>query len=79
MASESSPRLRRVVVALDATGDFAPAIGFGGIAAAAWGTDLHALFAQDRRLRRAAGLPVAGSTVGHSSGSVQPMSCTAVA
>lgn len=58
MAGESSPRLRRVVVALDATGDFAPAIGFGGIAAAAWGTDLHALFAQDRRLRRAAGLQV---------------------
>jgi hypothetical protein len=59
MANGNELTLRRVVVALDAAADFAPAIELAGLVAAAWGAGLCGLFAEDERLHRLAALPFA--------------------
>jgi len=59
MPTKSDLGLRRVVLALDATVDFVPAIEMAAATAAAFGTALSALFFEDETLRRLASLPFA--------------------
>lgn len=59
MATGNELILRRVVVALDAAADFAPAIELAAAVAAGWRAGLRGLFAEDERLQRLAELPFA--------------------